>query len=739
MTLSGHERNNQAFMSAALEWLRAVLEAAVPADGTTGERGDRSAEKRLRELRAARDQAAHADPAPAMTTIAVRLNLSSFETDVLLLAAAAEIDSRIPALIARVLDDPARRAPTFALAMTLFADHTWDALVPNAPLRGWRLIEVHQSGSMPLIAAPLRIDERIAAYLMGNNYLDERIDAMCERVNAPKRLPPSQQRVADSLAAWLHDPAPGVMQLAGVDRACKRDVAAKAAGAANVILLSLDFADLPQVPDTADQFARLWSREARLLRLALLVDGIDPGESDTRERGDAHAMDLPRALRPLRRLDGKRLIDTREPIAELVDASLIVVNVPPPDERAALWADALHMPPGSLASSASPASNRSADAGVARLAAEFSLSASQIAALGAEAALRDDDAKHDEVRHDGAKRDAAEHNGEQLGVSLATQAWRVAVAHAAGTLDGLAQRIEPAATLADVKLPDHEAAQLTRLVAHARERAAVGSRYGFRRRGHRGFGLTALFHGESGVGKTMAAEAVAHELALALFRIDLSAVVSKYIGETSKNLRRVFDAAEAGGTVLFIDEADAVIGRRTEVKDSHDRYANIDINYLLTRMESFGGVAILATNMKHALDPAFVRRLRFIIGFPYPGMAQRKAIWESVFPERSQVGALDFDWLARYALTGGGIFNAALAAAHDAAHDAAAGDGKIEMPHVLDAIRWELLKNERPLSERAFEWRGSSVAATSAGDEEDSSPSRTRAEGRGRTKKEKTS
>jgi SpoVK/Ycf46/Vps4 family AAA+-type ATPase len=255
-----------------------------------------------------------------------------------------------------------------------------------------------------------------------------------------------------------------------------------------------------------------------------------------------------------------------------------------------------------------------------------------------------------------------------------------------------------------VQLPPHDKTQLERLVAHARQRSTVLAEYGFEARAGRGLGLAALFHGESGTGKTLAAEAVANALAQSLFRIDLSAVVSKYIGETSKNLRRVFDAAEGGGAVLLFDEADAVFGKRSEVKDSHDRYANIDINYLLTRMESFGGVAILATNMKHALDPAFVRRLRFVVGFPFPGVPERRSIWARVFPDVSRLDAadpLDLDRLARFALTGGSIFNAALAAAHGAASERE----PIGMRHVLDAIRWELRKMERPVAESEFGWR----------------------------------
>jgi SpoVK/Ycf46/Vps4 family AAA+-type ATPase len=174
--------------------------------------------------------------------------------------------------------------------------------------------------------------------------------------------------------------------------------------------------------------------------------------------------------------------------------------------------------------------------------------------------------------------------------------------------------------------------------------------------------------------------------------------VNKYIGETEKNLRRLFDAAEDGGAILFFDEADALFGKRSEVKDSHDRYANIEINYLLQRMEAFQGLAILATNAKSALDPAFVRRLRFIVDFPYPGPVERRAIWERVFPKDVPCEKLDLDRMARFNLTGGSIHNIAL----NSSFLAADSDGKVTMRIVLDAIKTELVKMNRPVSEAEF-------------------------------------
>jgi SpoVK/Ycf46/Vps4 family AAA+-type ATPase len=235
-------------------------------------------------------------------------------------------------------------------------------------------------------------------------------------------------------------------------------------------------------------------------------------------------------------------------------------------------------------------------------------------------------------------------------------------------------------------------ALLHELTSHVRHRATVYQRWGFGAAGQRGLGISALFTGPSGTGKTMAAEVLAADLRLDLFHIDLSGVVSKYIGETEKNLRRVFDAAEEGGALLLFDEADALFGKRSEVKDSHDRYANIEVNYLLQRMESYRGVAILATNLKGALDPAFLRRIRFVVSFPFPDEAARAEIWRRVFPAATPTAGIDPERLAQLTVVGGNIRNIAV----NAAFMAAAADEPVTMPHLLNAARMELAKLERP-------------------------------------------
>jgi SpoVK/Ycf46/Vps4 family AAA+-type ATPase len=209
----------------------------------------------------------------------------------------------------------------------------------------------------------------------------------------------------------------------------------------------------------------------------------------------------------------------------------------------------------------------------------------------------------------------------------------------------------------------------------------------------RGRGITALFSGVSGTGKTMAAEIVAAHVGLDLYRIDLAGVVSKYIGETEKNLRRVFDAAERSGTILFFDEADALFGSRSEVRDSHDRYANVEINYLLQRMEDYAGLAILATNRRAALDPAFLRRLRFVVDFPFPGVDERRRMWERAFPRQADLNGVEYGALSRLELTGGSI----RAVAINAAFLAAAEDAPIGMAHLSRAVAREYTKLSKPL------------------------------------------
>lgn len=594
----------------------------------------------------------------ALELLSTRLGLSAFERDVLLLCAAMELDTRLPDLCARAQRDPGKPYPTFALALALFDAPSWDALAPERPLRYWRLLEISQPGALPLVSAALRADERIVAYLKGLNYLDDRLLPLLAPLPPPLPLPPSQQALAESLARSLHaasqQGALPLVQLLGSDGSGKQMLAQTVAAALGTQLYRLA---AEQIPAAAEQetLIRLWQRESRLLPLALY---LDVGEL---ERGDAHAA---AARRFLARVGGLVFVDAREPwIDGNVPALSVDVAKPAVEEQRALWQSAL---------------GEAAAEHPQRLAGHFDFGVAKIRQI-AEAAL-------------------AEAGGSPA--ALGDALWQHALARARPALDQLAQRIEPKAGWDDLQLPATEKTLLRQIADQVALRTAVYDDWGFRARMNRGLGISALFAGESGTGKTMAAEVLARALGLLLYRIDLSAVVSKYIGETEKNLRRLFDAAEDGGAILLFDEADALFGRRSEVKDSHDRYANIEVNYLLQRMESYRGLAILATNMKSALDGAFLRRLRFVVNFPFPGVAERRAIWANVFPPEARLAALDLDRLARLALSGGSIQSIAINAAFMAARE----NAPIGMALLLEAARAEFRKLEKPVNEAEFRW-----------------------------------
>ncbi len=463
--------------------------------------------------------------------------------------------------------------------MTLFDEPAWDVLSPERPLRAWRLVEISQPGAQPLVTSAIKADERIVNYIKGLNYLDDRLVPLIMPIVPEKSgLSPGQARIADGLMQQVPregQGAPAILfQLLGPDSEAKRLVASATARGLGRTLYRLPVEVLPQDTGDLETFIRLWQRESMLLPLALYLDA-----SHLDRTASPH---LPALQRLLGRGVGLVFFDTREPWPDLDGESLMVEVVKPtPAEQLDAWRDAL---------------DDSAEDEPALLAGQFSFNLPTIRAIAAEA--------------------LASPEGQG---SLGERLWAGCLGHARPALDQLAQRLEPKATWEDLELPAAERLLLRQIADQVKRRLAVYDDWGFRERMNRGLGISALFAGESGTGKTMAAEVVANELRLQLYRIDLSAVVSKYIGETEKNLRRLFDAAEDGGAILFFDEADALFGKRSEVKDSHDRYANIEINYLLQRMETYRGLAILATNMKAALDQAFLRRLRFIVNFPFPG------------------------------------------------------------------------------------------------------------------------
>ncbi len=504
-----------------------------------------------------------------------------------------------------------------------------------------------------LATSPLRIDERVLHYLAGVEGPDERLRGLLLPVAPPDALPAGEHALTRRIVAlWQEGPAAvQVVQLAGLPTAA-RGVAAAAAALLGRQLYALRAADVPAGAADRDLLARLWAREALLGDGLLLVDFAD---------GEGPGGDAPiRAF--LGTLRTPVLLAAREPL-HASHLPLVVLDLPRADaaEQAALWTGVLGPLAGRL------------NGHVEALAGQFSLSLPEIRAA------------HAAVAGDAAA------SGDEIGARL----WEACRAQARPRLDDLAMRIPPVATWDDLVLPAPQRAILQAILAHVRHRRQVYDAWGFRARSARGLGISALFAGASGTGKTLAAEVLAGALRLDLYRIDLSQVVSKYIGETEKNLRRVFDAAESGGAILLFDEADALFGKRSEVKDSHDRYANIEVSYLLQRMEAYEGLAILTTNQKTALDTAFLRRIRFVVQFPFPDTAERAAIWRRIFPPSTPTAGLDPAKLARLNIAGGNIRNIALGAAFLAA----AAGSPVTMAHVLEAARAEYLKIEKPLTE----------------------------------------
>ena len=603
---------------------------------------------------------------PALEVLWERFGLSPFERDILLLCAGMELDSSFAALCASAQGDPARPFPTFSLALAALPGAHWSALSPGAPLRYWRMIDVRPGPS--LTSSQIRIDERILHYLTGVRHPDERLAgyASLSRIDQTVGdLVPSHRAVVARIAGvWpVKEPARRwpLIQLCGPDASGKRDIAAAACAYFGLSLLSVPAHFLPANPTELEALVRLCDRESVLDTGALYLQCDDLDSSDTaRSKTISWLIDSLRT--PL-------MISSREPLStEPGSGFSLWVHGPEAGEQMDLWHAAVD------------GSGTISGHHIETLVSQFSMSTRTIRHIGN---VYRSVCDHEETPADTGA-------GPSYGIL-----WDACREQTRTRLSDLAQTIRPAAVWQDLVLPEQQKDVLREIATQVRQRMKVYRTWGFAGKSSRGLGISALFTGASGTGKTMAAEVLANELSLDLYRIDLSQVVSKYIGETEKNLRRVFEAAEEGGAILLFDEADALFGRRSEVKDSHDRYANIEVSYLLQRMEEYRGLAILTTNMKEALDPAFLRRIRFVVQFPFPDTRHRSLIWERVFPEETPVEGLEFVKLARLNVPGGNIRNIALSAAFLAAEDG----GVVQMKHLLRAARSEYAKMDRILTD----------------------------------------
>ena len=594
-------------------------------------------------------------PISALATLCRLLYLTEFERDILLLCTCLEIDPSLAQLCAKLQGNPQLNYPTLALAIATFPHASWSVLSPQNPLQSWRLIEF--GTALTLTQAPLRIDRRILSYLLGEAAFDEQLLGFVHPL-APQLeqipLAPSQELIVEQLVAiWseLTHPLP-ILQLCGGELTAKYAIAKAASMSLGYNLHVMSAAVLTQSPHEIHQIKLRWEREALLSNSLLL---LDCDENFPQEPKQAFTIS-----QFVEQLQTPVIICSEERIYTKHN-HLITFDVPPLtyQEQTEIWTTHL-----------GTAANQHQDE-ITKLVSQFNLSNATIQAACQQLQL------------------------QKAQLPQSNLLWDFCRTQARPSLDSLAQPIETSATWDDLVLPEQQSQILTDIATHLQHRAKVYQEWGFASKGDRGLGISALFFGESGTGKTMAAEVLANQFRLDLYRIDLSAVVSKYIGETEKNLARIFAAAETGGVILLFDEADALFGKRTEVQDSRDRHANVEVSYLLQRMEAYQGLAILTTNLKNALDSAFLRRIRFMVAFPFPEAPSRTEIWRRIFPLPTPTQDLDYQKLGQLKVAGGNIRNIAI----NAAFLAADADEPVMMKHILQAAQREYLKLKRLLTD----------------------------------------
>jgi hypothetical protein len=597
------------------------------------------------ELAAAR--AALGGPS-SIDALASAFTLSAFERAVVITCAGIDLSSEMADACAAGGGLP---FPTFRLLLAKLHAAHFSATTVHAPLRAYRLVESRPGED--LMSARLRLDERVLHYVLGVPCLDASLRGIIVTLEREPGgvLPRAYERGVERLtSAWTRRERRPLVQLCGADAAGKLLVAAEACARVDVVLSRVRAADLPLAPLDRDQLVRTWEREARLVPRVLFIE-LDDSDPPEAIRATASFVE---------RLNAVALIATRNPI-QLPHLTTTRVDVEPlgAEDQRLVWKHELQL------------SDEVVETQLGAVMGQFRLGLGNLQTAAAE------------IRDELAAGDTA---------TLGRLAWRACRRQARPRLDDLAQRIDATASWNDLVLPAPKLRLLHDIAAHVRNTGTVYDRWGFGTRGARGLGITALFAGASGTGKTMAAEVLAGELELDLYKVDLSQIVSKYIGETEKNLRRIFDAAEECGALLLFDEADSLFGKRSEVKDSHDRYANLEVSYLLQRMEQYRGLAVLTTNMRRSLDHAFLRRLRFVVEFPFPDATQRIEIWKRAFPPPTPTATIDHGQLARLNISGGVIRSIALNAAFLAAD---AGE-PIGMHHLQHAVREEYLKLEKP-------------------------------------------
>jgi hypothetical protein len=649
-----------------------------------------AAQDRLDQLSAAiaRDTAASLrEGVPLRLAGLARLfGLTAFDLDVILICLASELDRSYERLYAYLQDDVTRPYPTVDLILSLLCPGL-DAqvaarqrLYAAAPLLRHHLVELaEEPGRMVSgLSQAVRLDQRVARFLLGDDTADDRLlpvvtvltpTAGQDELVFPELFGRQFGQLLEQVRAGgaaPDGPARSLLYFQGLYGAGKRSAAGVLAQALGHDLLIV--AGQRLAGSSAAELATLGglaSREA-VLRGALLYwqdfDLLLPGEDGARL---AAVVTVLEAHPGLVVVSGS---EAWEPEGGLRGTGFLRLAFPSPgyDERVRLWQTALGPEPV-------PAS-----LGLEPLAVKFRLTGGQIRDAAATA------------RGLARWRDPRE---SQLTPADLLAACRL---HSNRKLTELAAKITPHYAWDDIVLPADQLTQLREICDQVQHRSMVYDAWGFDGKLAMGKGLSVLFAGPPGTGKTMAADVLAGALGLDMYKIDLSTVVSKYIGETEKNLARIFHEATTSNAILFFDEADALFGKRTQVRDAHDRYANVEVSYLLQKMEEYEGMVILATNLRKNMDEAFVRRLHVTVEFPVPGQADRRRIWAQIWPAATpREAGLDLDFLARRVeVPGGSIRNIALASAFRAAADG----GVVTMAHVLHATRREYQKMGKVLT-----------------------------------------
>ncbi|MCB8991636.1 MAG: ATP-binding protein [Ardenticatenaceae bacterium] len=610
-----------------------------------------------------------------LAEMAALLGLDRFALDAFLICLAPLLDPRYARLYGFLQDDLTRKRPSIHLILSLLAAAGPERLAhltyftDDAPLFQQRLLErlPEPGGERPLlISQTLAPDEGLATWLLLGQYQPHVL--LKEHLTYEPNPAVDMQLLPPGTAAKLADGAEGgaVLILHGADEVAQQTAAAFLAQGMERSLITLNLETAMQANVAAADAIRLLLRDALLTGALPAIVGWD---SCLVENAPPPPLltaicDYPDVLV----VCGQARWQPRQ-VARTRLLRWLAITVPETQQRQQLVQRFLGMGETAVL-----------ETELAALSGQFVLTTGQLRDVVSTA------------------RDLAAQDGRPL---QGTDLFAAARAHSNPRLETLARKITPRYDWADLVLPGEQIAILHEMVATIRSRPLVLEEWGVGKKLTASAGVTALFFGPPGTGKTMGAEILAGELGLDLYKIDLSSMVSKYIGETEKNLERIFNEAESSNAILFFDEADAIFGKRSEVKDAHDRYANIEISYLLQRMEAYDGVTILATNLRANLDDAFMRRLQFGIDFPFPKPADRLRIWQALFPPDVPRDAnLDLELMAeRFEIAGGNIRNILVTAAY-----LAASNGQVvKMEHLLHGTRRELQKMGRLVNERDLE------------------------------------